>query len=325
MHNLITLATREWQEHRYTFMFPPATILALIVIAVLFGVLLGEKMNLQFDLHDSKGTGPSTFHNSDQRTSTGFFTVSAHHDGYSAQPRAMFAAQHNSSSTLDELASADVGKLPRILDELTFPFILVLILVSLSVAISVTYDERKDRSLLFWKSMPVDDVETIISKFVFVCWVAPLATVVAIVFARLLLTGMASVYSNELELGEVWGNAQVWSGFLGVITGFLMLGLWVAPIYAWLMLVGAVVTRSPMLIATITPLLAMWLEWMFFDSTHLLTFATSHIAPKTLYSGSSGFTGQLDLLLSPGFGVGLVVASLLLAMTVYARKRFNEI
>lgn len=325
MHNLVALANREWQEHRNTFLFPPAIILALIIIAVLFGVMLGEKLKLQIDLDDAKGAGFSTFQQFDQRTTTGRFMVSAQQDGLSAQPRAMFAARHNSASTLNELASADVGELPRILDELTFPFILVLILVSLSVALSVTYDERKDRSLLFWKSMPVDDVETIISKFVFVCWIAPLATVVAIVFARLLLAGVASVYSNELELGEVWGNAQVWSGFMGVITGFLLLGLWVAPIYAWLMLVGAVVTRSPMLIATITPLVVMWLEWMFFDSTYLLNFATAHIAPRTLYSGSSGFTGQLDVLLSPAFGVGLAVAAMLLVMTVYARKRFNEI
>ena len=112
---------------------------------------------------------------------------------------------------------------------------------------------------------------------------------------------------------------------MGVISGFLLLGLWVAPVYAWLMLVGAVVTRSPTLIATITPLVVMWLEWLFFDSTYLLSFATSHIAPRTLYSGSSGFAGQLDLLLSPGFGLGLAVAALLLAMTVVARKRFNEI
>jgi ABC-2 family transporter protein/PGF-CTERM motif len=325
MHNLIALAHREWQEHRNTFIFPPAIILALIVIAVLFGVTLGEKLEFEINRDGDRGASPSTFQQIERRPNPGLIMVSAQQADFYAQPRAMFAAQRNSASTLDELASADVGKLPRILDELTFPFTLVLILVSLAVAISVTYDERKDRSLLFWKSMPVDDVETIISKFVFVCWIAPLATVVAIVIARLLLAGVASVYSNELALGEVWGNAQVWRGFMGVISGFLLLGLWVAPIYAWLMLVGAVVTRSPMLIATITPLVLMWLEWLFFDSTYLLSFATSHISPRTLYSGSAGFTGQLELLLSPGFGVGLAVAALLLVMTVYARKRFNEI
>ena len=325
MHNLMALAHREWQEHRNTLIFPPAIILSLIVIAVLFGVTLGEKLKMEIKLDHDRDSSPSTFHQIEKRPNAGLFMVSAQPAEFSAQPRAMFATQHNSASTLDELASADVGKLPRILDELTFPFILVLILVSLSVATSVTYDERKDRSLLFWKSMPVDDVETIISKFVFICWIAPLATVVAIVIARLLLAGVASVYSNELEIGEVWGNAQVWSGFMGVISGFLLLGLWVAPVYAWLMLVGAVVTRSPMLVATITPLAMMWLEWLFFDSTYLLSFATSHVAPRTLYSGSSGFTGQLDLLLSPGFGLGLAVAAMLLAMTVYARKRFNEI
>ncbi len=324
MHNFITLVNREWQEHRNTFLFPPAIILALIVIAVLLGVTLGEKVKLQFELDSKRDISPSSFQQLDNRPAAGLYRVAAREDGYS-QPRTMHVAQYNTASTLSELADADVGKLPRILDELTFPFFLVLILVSLSAAISVTYDERKDRSLLFWKSMPVDDTETILSKFVFVSWVAPLATVAAVVVARLLLVGVASVYSTELDLGEVWGNAQVWSGFFGVITGFLTLGLWIAPIYAWLMLVGAVVPKSPTLIALLSPLVVMWLEWLFFDSRHLFSFVVSHIAPKTLYSGSAGFTGQLDLLLSANFAIGLAVAALLLAMTVYARRRFNEI
>jgi len=324
MHNLITLVNREWQEHRNTFLFPPAIILALIVIAVLLGVMLGEKVKVQIELENERDTSPSTFQQFDRRPAAGSYRVAAHEGQYS-EPRATHVAQYNTASTLSELADADVGKLPRILDELNHPFFLVLILVSLSAAISVTYDERKDRSILFWKSMPVDDTETVLAKFFFVSWIAPLATVAAVVFARLLLAGVASVYSDELELGEVWGNAQVWSGFFGVITGFLTLGLWVAPIYAWLMLVGALVPRSPTLIALLSPLVVMWLEWLLFDSTYLLGFVTSHITPKTLYSGNSGFTGQLELLLSANFGIGLAVAALFLAMTIYARRRFNEI
>ena len=89
--------------------------------------------------------------------------------------------------TLDAAGSTDEelsSKLEALQHGIAEPFRYIFVIVAFFALIGCIYDERKDRSVLFWKSMPVSDASTVLSKIIFVLWLAPLATVAAILLAQ---------------------------------------------------------------------------------------------------------------------------------------------
>ena len=98
---------------------------------------------------------------------------------------------------LDAAGSTDAelsGRLHALMNMIAMPFYVVLFIISLFALIACLHDERKDRSVLFWKSMPVGDLESVTSKYVFIAWVAPLLTIAAIFIAQLFTTLLLVVF-----------------------------------------------------------------------------------------------------------------------------------
>jgi ABC-2 type transport system permease protein len=121
--------------------------------------------------------------------------------------------------------------------------------VGLFYALDALHAERRDRSVLFWKSMPVSDTITVLAKFAVTFAVLP-----AIAFAAALATQllMLPIAHSSLPLGDL---------DLGRMTVVMMYGvaihaLWFAPLYAYLLLVSAWAPRAPLL-WTILPFLAL--------------------------------------------------------------------
>jgi len=334
MNELAGLLKREWLEHRNTFIFPPAIVLALIILVVVVGIVVGEQAKAEIDLERHDFERPSFQQQVPPRPQAGVYMVSAQALSHEQAPDPWVASPPRAVPAVDssiwdaiagEHGAGDGGEVFTMLDTLGIPFFFVLTFVSLFAAISLTFDERKDRSLLFWKSMPVTDSKTILSKFLFLAWVAPLVTVACLLFARFLLAAVATIYSDDLGVLDVWGSVALWAGSFGVIGGYLLLGLWVAPIYAWLMLAGAAAPRSPMLIATLVPLVLAWLEWQFLDTTHFLSFFSRHALPSPVLNVGDGAGSLLGMLGSTELWGGAVIAALLLGATIVCRQRFNEV
>ena len=131
------------------------------------------------------------------------------------------------------------------------------------------YDERKDRSVLFWKSLPVSDGLTVWSKVVFALVVGPLIAV-ALALALMLATGIvASVFiaingGNPLEL--YWSHLDPLR-LIGMSLAWLPLYvLWSLPTVGWLLLCSAWAKSKPFLWALLLPLgaglLLGWFEMM---------------------------------------------------------------
>lgn len=135
------------------------------------------------------------------------------------------------------------------------PPLIALAFVVFFYCLGCLYDERKDRSVLFWKSLPLSDTETGLSKFVSAAIVAP-----AIAFSVAVLTGLAvfaltSVVvmmhgGNPLPL---WDITAILSGAANLLFSIPMYALWALPTIGWLMLCSAWSGRVPFLWAVLAP------------------------------------------------------------------------
>jgi ABC-2 type transport system permease protein len=118
------------------------------------------------------------------------------------------------------------------------------------------YDERKDRSVLFWKSLPVSDRDTVLSKVASALVVAPtLAIGVAIVtmFAFLvMLSGVVLLHhGNPIEL--IWGPGSPLKIAAALVALIPVYALWALPTVGWLMLCSAWSRSKPFLWAILLP------------------------------------------------------------------------
>src|SRR5207249_2492959 len=163
-------------------------------------------------------------------------------------------------------------------------------LVAVFYCLDALYGERRDRSILFWKSLPVSDSTTVLSKMSIPVVVVPLVTfaiTVATHIAMLLLSsaillarGTSGVALwNVLPLTHIWGML-----FTHLMAGH---GLWYAPIYAWLLLVSAWARRAPFLWAVLPPFAVAAVEKIAFNTSHIAAILQHRFAGSPSVSGAA--------------------------------------
>ncbi|MGB6605076.1 MAG: hypothetical protein WA747_14885 [Steroidobacteraceae bacterium] len=196
---------------------------------------------------------------------------------------------------------------------LASPLYLVAYIVVFFYVCDCLYAERKDRSILFWKSLPVSDELTVAAKFLIAAVVVPLgvyalAAVTSLVFLAFWNLLVTVGGSPQLRVWDsaAWGRAE-WHQLLLVV----LTSLWYAPIYAYLMLISAWARRSLYLWVTLPPTLAPLIE--------LLTFRTHYLWDFLMYRsfgmfrivgfGHSEIGGHHAKVGFPDFGSGHFVAA----------------
>ena len=153
----------------------------------------------------------------------------------------------------------------------SMPLALVTLIVLSFYLLDCLYAERKDRSILFWKSLPVSDNLTVLSKLLVALLVVPLG-----VFALGLLVSLSFVGIWELNaaFGRLppipgWDTLAWLKGEMALLACVIVGVLWYAPFAAYLLVVSAWARRSPFLWATVPVVLAPLLERMAFGTTYL--------------------------------------------------------
>jgi len=150
------------------------------------------------------------------------------------------------------------------------PLLFVLSFTVFFYCLSALFDERKDRSVLFWKSLPVTDGATVLSKVAVALCLAPLITLglaimLAIVNLTFLTIGAGAAGVNIA--GELVGSTSLYMAPLQIAALFPIYVLWALPTVGWLLMVGAWARSKPFLWAVGAPLLAMgliaWFNKMF--------------------------------------------------------------
>ena len=148
-------------------------------------------------------------------------------------------------------------------------FTVVLAFVVFFYLLGALYDDRKDRSILFWKSLPASDTQTIASKLLAAMVLAPLIFWAVFVATQIVMAVIAS--AMVLSVGE-----NPWTLFLSIVNplyawfillvSYLAASVWFLPIYGWLLLVSAFAPRIPLLFAVLPPvvfaILQIWIDFL---------------------------------------------------------------
>lgn len=203
-------------------------------------------------------------------------------------------------------------------------------LVAVFYCVDALYGERRDRSILFWKSLPVSDLETVLAKASIPMLVIPLLTFAITVATQAVMLLLASgrLLGSGLSLWPhlAFGH-MAWMLFHHLVIGH---GFWYAPVWGWLLLSSAWARRAPFLWATL-PLLALGLvERIAFNTTffgHWLAYrlmggpGNSGVDKRPMTLESLTPASAMQVVTDPGFWFGIALAAVFLALAIRLRRQ----
>jgi ABC-2 type transport system permease protein len=209
------------------------------------------------------------------------------------------------------------------------------LLVAIFYSVDALYGERRDRSILFWKSLPVGDLVAVVAKASIPIVVLPLVTFAATVTTQTAMLFSSSVVLtvNGLSASTLWEHVSLWN-LVTINLGHLVMfhGIWYAPLYAWLLLVSAWATRVPFLWAVLPPAAIAIVERLAFNTTSLATVVQEHflgeseLAPDAPTAGMSMTMDVLTphplghYLTAPGLWIGLALTAAFLVGAARLRR-----
>lgn len=216
------------------------------------------------------------------------------------------------------------------------------------------YGERKDYSILFWKSLPLSDTMIVLSKLVVAAIVIPVISLFTIMLAQMMTLALQSYTFTETTgaVSMLWQQA----GLMGFWqTHFILLveqSIWFFPVMGWLLLCSVWSRRSPIAPAIIIPLLLIFVDSSFRLDTNITeillergpvglisavgmdgfnewkaqgkTFATADISTWRDAMGNLDFAGFIDFLSRTKVWLGFIVGLFLLGMTIWLRRRQGD-
>jgi ABC-2 type transport system permease protein len=207
------------------------------------------------------------------------------------------------------------------------------IVVSIFYSLDALHGERGDRSILFWKSLPVSDLITVLAKASIPLAILPLL-IFAITFAMqwiMLLVSSVVVAAAGQSVAALWTNLAFPRMSLLLLYHIVTShAIWPAPIYCWLLLVSAWPRRATFLWAVL-PLVAIGgVERLVFHTFHFARLVAGRLmgdAPTVASTAADMFPmGPMThitlgrFLGSPGLWIGLLVAAAFLAAAVRLRR-----
>jgi len=207
------------------------------------------------------------------------------------------------------------------------------IVVSVFYCLDALHGERRDRSILFWKSLPVSDATTVLAKASIPLVILPLLTVaitVALQWLMLLLSSAVLLVSG-LSVATLWTKLSFlrmsWLLLYHVLTAH---ALWPAPVYCWLLLVSGWPRRATFLWAALPLVAIAGVEQIAFHTWHFAALVGSRLigdAPTVALTSPDMFPTDpmthitpAQFLSSPGLWIGLAVAAAFLAAAVRLRR-----
>jgi ABC-2 type transport system permease protein len=187
----------------------------------------------------------------------------------------------------------------------TIPQYLVMSIVLAFYLQDCLYQERKDRSILFWKSLPVSDAATVISKLLVAVVVVPLFVYLTAMVTGLLSHGIwaAGAASKALpNIAIVWDTVAWFKVQALMLYGLIVAMAWFAPFAAFLLFVSAWARRAVFLWTTLPPVIAMIAE--------KVAFGTRYVTDLLEYRSWTGFWNAVFGPLNPQNAVHGRVVSL---------------
>ncbi len=250
----------------------------------------------------------------------------------------LVAASHGFRALADDGASASRSLAAQVAKPLRMapaPIMLATFLVGLFYSLDALYGERRERSLLFWKSMPVSDRTTVLAKFAIPMVALPSIALLLswIVFAILVAAASAVLTAKGVGPGALRDELHLVEQPLIMAYGLVAHALWFAPIYAFLLLVSAWARRLPLLWAALPLFVTALVEHLAFRTDYFAALLKYRVvgAMSTAFGTASqaGGDGEVDrlgqltpatFLATPGLWLGLAAAAAFLVAAARLRR-----
>jgi ABC-2 type transport system permease protein len=235
MNTFTWLLKREYWEHRGGLLWAPVAIGMIIITVVTITLATALAMGHKHGIHINGAA------------------VNNLSEVMSEQDKAEFAMG---------LAAGYMGT--------SMPMLVALSFVVFFFALGALYDERKDRSVLFWKSLPVSDTSTVLSKVAIALVVAPLITLAVATITSgivLLITLIGAAFAGANAFGPVLTSSTLYLAPLQLLGLLPVYAAWALPTVGWLLMVSAWARTKPFLWAVGAPVmggaLISWFDAMF--------------------------------------------------------------
>jgi ABC-2 type transport system permease protein len=206
------------------------------------------------------------------------------------------------------------------------------LLVAAIYCVDALYGERRDRSILLWKSLPVSDAITVLAKLTIPVLVLPViiwALTVAVQLVLLLLSTAVLTAHGE-SAGLLWTQLHLGRDSLGLLYHLVALhGISTVPLYAWLLLVSAWATRAPFAWAILPPAAIMLFERVAFGTTRIASLLVNRLGggasapppvPGATLMESMNAVPLTRLVVAPGLWIGFLVAAVFVVGAVRLRR-----
>jgi ABC-2 type transport system permease protein len=234
-HKFRLLLRREFWEHRGGFLWAPVIAGAIILVLSVMMILVGE-------VAARRASADNTLVIENEHVTINGLDLGALTSKLSAEDMRQLAGAIDASLLM-------VAGWPLV----------VLTFVVFFYCIGTLYDERKDRSVLFWKSLPLSDAETVLSKAFSATVVAPVLAVGAALATMLGFLVVLSILvlahgGNPIHL--LWGLANPFGLAAQLIASIPVYALWSLPTVGWLLLCSAWSRSKPFLWAFMIPVFA---------------------------------------------------------------------
>jgi ABC-2 type transport system permease protein len=250
-HKFKLLLRREFWEHKGGFFWAPLVAGGISLLLTLMAIIVGEVVA-------RKAIAEGKFHGDSNMMVNGL-DLSA-------------LSQRLGPKEMHELAGGiDLSMLMASF----WPFI-VLAFVVFFYCLGALYDERKDRSVLFWKSLPLSDRDTVLSKAASALLVAPILAVgaaVATMFGFLLVISVVALLHGGNPYQLIWGPGSPLNNAFLLVASIPVYALWALPTVGWLLLCSVAARSKPFLWAIMIPVFAgIFVTW--FDLMHVFNLET---------------------------------------------------
>jgi ABC-2 type transport system permease protein len=342
MNRFAWLVRREFWEHRAIWIAPAIVLALMLVGAVTGNVFLGDiRVSADIEL-DGKPVGESGLSEEDIAELSSIRGAEDLHKLERLKNIEKTKGETRVVSAGEALAMVSPekrqGLLAIIYAAVAGLMFFVVGIVGFFYALDSLYADRRDRSVLFWKSLPLSDTETVLSKFVVAAVVIPAVAAVASIAGQLVMAAGGSIKLAFIggQAGLMWMPQVLGGSAIGALALAIVCALWFAPLVAYLLLASAWAPKSPFLWAVLPPAAAAMLEEIAFGTSHVIglikyralapieaMFNADHL--KEAAVRSMDIAGNVaGLLVSPGMITGLVVAAALLAAAIWVRRYRDE-
>jgi ABC-2 type transport system permease protein len=226
-------------------------------------------------------------------------------------------------------------------------FLLAAMVLTVFYTLDSLYAERKDKSILFWRSLPITDAEAVISKLATAIVVIPLATVVAIIATHIVNLLVTSIWVSVKggDAGHlIWGSVPLLDNWLAALIVTLASAIWMSPFVGWFLFVSAFTKRSPLLMAFMSLVVIPLLELIFLRSSVFAEAVFTRRGMIPLFKGMDmeaffdeaslhvneeivSLLAHLDVvhfLTSTSMWGGVVVCALFVTAAIYVRRYRDE-